>query len=83
MKILCIIGLVVILAFIFLAAVPAIMAVTIEGGDNYETGYIIGLISSIIIIISVISVIAVNFYFTPENFGYQKIVSENSVESEE
>lgn len=83
MIMLCIIGLAVVLAFIFLAALPVIFATTIYGEDDFETGYTIGLAATMIIIIAIISVITVNFYFTPENFGYQEIVSENSVESEE
>ena len=81
MKILCIIGLVVVLAFICLAALPVIFGAIIH--EDIETNYMLGLIATMIIIIALISVIIVNFYFTPESFGYQEIVSENSVENEE
>lgn len=77
MKMLCIIGLAVVLAFIFLAAVPVIFSTIVNTEDDF------GLISSIIIIIAIISTISVNFYFTPEFFGYQKVVSENYVDNEE
>ena len=81
MKILCIIGLTVVLAFICLAALPVIFGAIIH--ENIETSYMLGLIATMIIIITIISTMTVNFYFTPESFGYQEIVSENSVESEE
>lgn len=82
MKILCIIGLMVILAFFFLAALP-LMFGAIANRDDFETGYTLGLISTMVMIIAIISAVMVNFYFTPEIYGYQKIVSENCVESED
>ncbi len=82
MKMLCTIGLMVILAFIFLAAIPLLFAVIGPNRDDFETGYTLGLISTMIVIITIISTIIVNFYFTPQSFGYQKIVSENCIESE-
>ena len=83
MKMLCIIGLIVIFSIIFVAALPSMFAVISRRDDDFETEYTLGLISSMIIIISIISIIIVNFYFAPESFGYQKIVSENCIESEE
>lgn len=83
MKILCIIGLIVVLAFFFLAALPAIFGIIIPDPDNPEISYTLGLVATMVIVITIISTIIVNFYFTPENFGYQKIISENCVDNEE
>ena len=83
MKILCIIGLIVILALIFLGAMPLIFAAMLAEFDVIEKPYTLGFISTIIVIIMIISIVIVNFYFTPEIFGYQKIVSENCIESED
>jgi len=84
MRILCIIGLMVVLAFFFLAAIPVTFAMTGRtGDDDFETSYMLGLIAAMLIIIGIISTITVNFYFAPESFGYQEIVSENCVENEE
>jgi len=58
MKMLCIIGLMVILAFIFLAALPLIFG-AIANGDDFETGYTLGLISTMIVIIAIISTVIV------------------------
>jgi len=83
MKMLCIIGLMVVLAFFFLAVLPLIFGAMIPDPDDFGTSYTLGLIATMIIIITIISVNIVNFYFAPESFGYQEIVSENYVESEE
>ena len=83
MKILCFIGLAVILAVIFLAALPLLFAILNKTCDDFTERYTIGLISTMIVIIMIISDVIVNFYFTPEIYGYQKIVSENCVESED
>ena len=82
-KALCIIGLMIVLAFIFLAALPIILSAILNTDDNFETWYTLGLIIAMIIIITIISTVIVDFYFTPEKFGYQKIVSENCAESED
>lgn len=83
MKILCIIGLAVILAVFFLAALPLMSSAIVWIDDDPETGYMHGLMLTMIVVIVIISTVIVNFYFTPEFFGYQKIVSENCVESED
>lgn len=83
MKMLCIIGLMVVLAFIFLAVLPIIFSAILNTDDDFETHYMLGLIGTIIIVITIISTVIVNFYFTPELYGYHKIVSENRVESED
>lgn len=83
MRILCIIGLIVVLAFFFLAVLPLIFGAMVPDPDDFETSYMLGLIATMIIIITIISTMTVNFYFAPESFGYQEIVSENCVESEE
>ena len=82
MKMLCIIGLMVVLVVIFLLALPVIFTAMMDSGD-FEARYTLGLIASMTVIIAIISSIIVNFYFAPEFFGYQEIVSENSVESKE
>jgi len=81
MEMLCTIGLMVILAIIFLAVIPVIFAAMCA--DVTEKPYTVGLISTMIVIIMFISLVIVKFYFTPESYGYQKIVSENCVESED
>lgn len=82
MKMLCIIGLMVVLVVIFILALPVIFTAMMDT-DDFEARYTLGLIASMTIVIAIISSIIVNFYFTPEFFGYQEIVSENCVDNEE
>ena len=82
MKMLCIIGLMVVLVIIFILALPVIFTAMMDT-DDFKTRYTLGLIASMTIVIAIISSIIVNFYFTPEFFGYQEIVSENCVDNEE
>ena len=81
MKTLCIIGLIVVLLFIFLGAIPVIVG--LGQLDEFGEHYALGLITSVIILVVIVSSVVINFYFNPEAFGYQKIVSENCVESED
>lgn len=81
-KTLCIIGLMIVLGVVFALFIPFIFSIGHLGND-FEDRYVYGLIFSVIILIIIISDITVNFYFNPEIYGYQKIVSENCVESED
>ena len=81
-KALCIIGLMIVLGALFACFIPFIFSIR-HLDDGFEDHYVRGLITSVIILIMIISDIAVNFYFNPESYGYQKIVSENCVESED
>lgn len=83
MKTLCIIGLIAILAILFLIAFPGIFGAMFSPEPNDPKAcYMLGLITTMIIVIVIISTITINFYFTPEFFGYQKVVSENCVDNE-
>ena len=87
MIVLCVIGLVVALGIIFIGIIPlamTLLSIAFFKSDNLQDdGYWRCLLTSLIILILIISELFVNFYFDPETFGYQKIVSENCVESEE
>lgn len=81
-KALCIIGLMIVLGATFACFIPFIFSIR-HIDDDFEEHYVRGLICSVIILVMVISDITVTFYFNPESYGYQKIISENCMESED
>ena len=82
-KELCIIGLMIVLGTVFALFIPFIFSIRHLDDDFFEEYCVRGLICSVIVLVMFISNVAVTFYFNPESFGYQKIVSENCVESED
>lgn len=87
MKTLCVIGLVIVLGILFIGIIPLFMTllrIEIFKSDGLEdNGYWRCLLTSLIILIMIVSELFINFYYDPESYGYQKIVSENCVESED
>ena len=86
-KTLCIIGLVIVLGVLFIGIIPlfiTLLSIAMFKSDELEDdGYWRCLLTSLIILIIIVSELFVNFYYNPESYGYQKIVSENCVESED